>query len=290
MARILGYEVDEMIGRNLFDFTAQEDIETTKNTLERRKKGAKEEIEKKFLRKNGTKVFTRLMTSPIFDNTGKYKGAIAFVSDITDRMNTENLLRESEERLRSLFEIVPASIVVLDLNGNIGLYNQKFCDLHGVNNPKRLEGKNIRSFFAIRDLPKLKEAMNKSLTGISRGINHYTMLKEDGTEFLAEAISVGIKDKNGKITSLMGVAQDITERMRAEQELQESEEKYRTLTEQSFLGIVIVQDDTVQYVNKQLAHTVDYTVEEIKAWEKGGFLNFIYPVIILSDKYEFWPL
>ena len=62
-----------------------------------------------------------------------------------------------------------------------------------------------------------------------------------------------------------------------EKKLKESEEKYRTLTEQSFLGIAILQDDIIQYVNKQLGYTVGYTVEEIMAWEKGGFLNFIYP-------------
>ena len=62
-----------------------------------------------------------------------------------------------------------------------------------------------------------------------------------------------------------------------EKQLKESEEKYRTLTEQSFLGIAILQDDLIQYVNNQLANTFGYTVEEIMALEKGGFLNFIYP-------------
>jgi PAS domain S-box-containing protein len=62
-----------------------------------------------------------------------------------------------------------------------------------------------------------------------------------------------------------------------EKKLRESEEKYRTLTEQSFLGISILQDDIIQYVNNQLAKLFGYTVEEIMAWEKGGFLNIIYP-------------
>ena len=62
-----------------------------------------------------------------------------------------------------------------------------------------------------------------------------------------------------------------------EKKLKESEEKYRTLTEQSFLGIAILQDDIIQYVNKQLAHIFGYTVEEVMAWKKGGFLNIIYP-------------
>ncbi len=62
-----------------------------------------------------------------------------------------------------------------------------------------------------------------------------------------------------------------------EKKLRESEEKYRTLTEQSFLGISILQDDIIQYVNNQLVNLFGYTVEEIMAWEKGGFLNIIYP-------------
>ena len=277
MSRILGYEVDEMIGRNLFDFILQEDIETTKNTLNRRRKGIKEEIEKKFLRKDGKKVITRLMSSPIYDNDGKYTGAIAFVSDITDRKKTENLLRESEEKFRTLFEIVPASIAVMDLKGNIVLYNQKFCDLHSVKNPELLEGKNIRDFFTENDLPILKESINKSLKGTSREINHYTMLKEDGSEFLAEAISVGIKDKNGKITGLIGVAQDITERMRAEQNLKESEEKFRMIAEHSFMGILITVDDKIEYMNNALLHIFEYTSEEIVNWTTNNIIQMIYP-------------
>ncbi|MHA2282519.1 MAG: PAS domain S-box protein [Promethearchaeota archaeon] len=277
MARILGYEVDEMIGINLFDFTLQEDIETTKNTLERRRKGIKEEIEKKFVRKDGKEVLTRLMASPIFDNNGKYLGSIAFVSDITDRKKTETLLRESEEKFRTLFEIVPASIAVLDLNGNIVLYNQKFCDLHGVKNPELLEGKNIRGFFAEKDLPKLRKAINKSLEGTSRDINQYTMIKDDGTEFLAEAISVGFKDKNGKITGLIGVAQDVTEQIRAEQKLKESEEKFRMIAEHSFMGVLITIDNQIEYINNALLEMFEYKHEEIVNWTKDNIIQIIHP-------------
>ena len=277
MSRILGYEVDEMIGRSLFDFTLQEDIETTKKTLERRRKGIKEEIEKKFIRKDGTKVITRLMSSPIFNKGGKYRGAIAFVSDITERKKTENLLRESEEKFRTLFEIVPASMVVLDLNGNIVLYNQEFCEHHGVSKPELLEGRNIRDFFTENDLQKLKESMNKSLEGKSRGFNQYTMLKEDGTEFLAEAISIGIKDKEGRIIGLIGVALDITERMKAEQKLIESEEKFRMIAEHSSMGILITVDDNIEYVNNALLQIFEYSYEEIENWTRNNIVQMIHP-------------
>jgi PAS domain S-box-containing protein len=83
--------------------------------------------------------------------------------------------------------------------------------------------------------------------------------------------------EEGEVIQIITIIKDITTSEVNKKNLEESEEKYRTLAEQSFLGIAILQDDIIQYVNKQLAHTVGYTVEEIMAWEKGGFLNFIIP-------------
>lgn len=403
MAKLLGYKSEEMIGKNLFDFTLPEDLENTKNTLNRRKKGVKEEIEKRFIRKDGTEVETRLLASPIFEGNDTYKGAIAFVSDITerkiseeklkeseekfrniaeqsfmgilviqdglfkyfnekatqtngysideirnwksnefgkiihpedrdfvmeqaakkqtgdpnvvnnyqtriirkdgeirwldifsktinyegstadlvvniditDKIEAEQRLRESEEKFRTLFEIAPASITMLDLNGNIIINNQKFRDLHGMQNPEFLEGRNIRDFFSKSDLPKLKESIKLSLEGKPRGLNTYTMLKEDGTEFLAEAISSGIKDKNGEVIGLIGVAQDITDREKAAQELRESEEKFRTIAEQSFMGVLIIQEDKVEYVNKALLDIFEFSENDIENWSKLDLTKLI---------------
>ncbi|MHA2010467.1 MAG: PAS domain-containing sensor histidine kinase [Promethearchaeota archaeon] len=230
MSRILGYEADEMIGRSLYDFTLQEDIETTKKTLERRRKGIKEEIEKKFIRKDGNEVLTRLMSSPIFDNDSRYIGAIAFVSDITERKNTENLLKESEEKFRTLFELAPSSTIVSDTEGKIIFYNEKFCKLHDVKKPELLKGRSVLEFFAKKDWPKLAESIRKTAEGVILEPIQYTMIKEDGTPFEAEANSSGIRDKNGNIVNLIGVAQDITERMKKDQKLRDSESKYRNLS------------------------------------------------------------
>ncbi|TKJ22978.1 MAG: hypothetical protein CEE43_04485 [Promethearchaeota archaeon Loki_b32] len=71
--------------------------------------------------------------------------------------------------------------------------------------------------------------------------------------------------------------QEITERKNSEEKLKESEEKFRTIAEQSFLGIAILQNDTVSYVNEQLAYKFGYTTEEIMKWGVGGFMKVIYP-------------
>ncbi|TKJ22977.1 MAG: hypothetical protein CEE43_04480 [Promethearchaeota archaeon Loki_b32] len=239
MAHILGYTVEEMIGKSLFSFTNEEQVKITKNHLEKRKKGISEERDAYLLHKDGNKVYLRIRATPIFDSEGNYEGTYAFLADITQKMLAEQKLKESEERFRTLFEIAPASISVLDLDGNIILSNQKFCNLHGVKNPELLEGRKILEFIAEKDWSKLKEAMKKSFEGLPRGLNQYTMLKDNGTEFPAEAISSGIKNKKGEIIGLIGVAQDITERNIAEQKLKESEEKYSHLFKSSPYSILI---------------------------------------------------
>ena len=123
MSKILGYSVEEMIGKNLYEFVLQKDIETTKETLEKRRKGIKEEFEKEFIRKDGKKVYTRLISSPNFDINGKYLGAIAFVSDITEKREAEQKLRESEEKFRTIAEQSFVGFVIFQDNRIIYLNN-----------------------------------------------------------------------------------------------------------------------------------------------------------------------
>ena len=90
MAEMLGYAQDEMLGKHLFDFMNERSIVIANRNLERRKQGIKEQHDFEFLNKNGTLIYAILETSPLMDEEGNYKGAVAFVTDITARKNAEN--------------------------------------------------------------------------------------------------------------------------------------------------------------------------------------------------------
>jgi len=92
MAQMLGYHIEEMIGCPLEDFMDEEGRAISANNVNRRHHGIAEQHEFKFLRKNGSELWTFLSTNPIFNASGAYVGALAMVTDITERRQTLQLL------------------------------------------------------------------------------------------------------------------------------------------------------------------------------------------------------
>jgi len=93
MAEMLGYTVEEMQDRSLFDFMDEEGRGITARNVERRRQGIAEQHEFKFLRKTGDAVWALLSTSPQFDSAGAYAGAFAMVTDISDRKQSQEQLQ-----------------------------------------------------------------------------------------------------------------------------------------------------------------------------------------------------
>ncbi len=110
MAEMLGTTVAEMEGRHLFSFVAPGAVELAKHYLSRRERGIAERHESEFLRKDGTRIYASLETSPILSPDGAYLGAVSSVVDITARRQAEMALQASiAERKLLEREILRAS-------------------------------------------------------------------------------------------------------------------------------------------------------------------------------------
>ena len=94
MAEMLGYTIEDMIGKHLFEFMDEKGRETAQRNLEKRKQGIKEQHEFEFVRKNGSRLYALLETAPLLDEKKKYTGAIAGILDITDRKRAEEKLEQ----------------------------------------------------------------------------------------------------------------------------------------------------------------------------------------------------
>ncbi|MGB3203913.1 MAG: response regulator [Crinalium sp.] len=108
MTEMLGYSAAEMQGKLLFTFMDEEGLAIAQNNIARHQQGIQEQHDFKFRRKDGSDLWVMVSSNPVFDRSGKYTGALGMISDITERKQAEEDLRESVASLRALSELMAA--------------------------------------------------------------------------------------------------------------------------------------------------------------------------------------
>ncbi|HET8731106.1 MAG TPA: PAS domain S-box protein, partial [Moraxellaceae bacterium] len=224
MAALLGYRVEEMLGRPMVDFLDPEIVVQANSNVERRRAGIAEEHESRLVHRDGTLLDVHMSTSPIQDEKGQYAGALAMVTDISARKRAEQALRVSEERFRALWEAAVDAIVVLDAKNRILYANTSLFGMFGYRS-EELVGKDIAMLQPERLRERHRRALRNYLSTGHRLLDwrgtRVIGLHRDGREFPIEVSFSEIRI-GGEIY-FAGFIRDISER-----ELMTRREKART--------------------------------------------------------------
>jgi len=261
-AEMTGYSVDELVGTVSAYHIHKDDRDRVMREAVANLKG--ESIaphEYRLLRQDGSFIWILEKIASI-----QYKGeraAIGSLLDITRLKQVEEALRDSEEKLRLIFASLPDGVTVTDMNGRIIEENDAGIRLSGFTSKEQVIGLNGFDFIAssdrdkaLADLPKIFE------TGVS-GPLEYRMVSVDGREYDGEVIAALMRDKSGNPQGFITVIRDVTERKRAREELQESQEMTRGMLESAATGIYLVQDGKFKYVNPLFSGISGYTPDEL---------------------------
>jgi PAS domain S-box-containing protein len=198
--------------------------------------------------------------TPVTNESGDVENVIQFARNMTEKMLREQALRESEEKYRSLVDSTDDSIYLLDRNCTYLFINKKHLSRLGLGR-KKAKGRTYAEFHTEDDTKELIEKVEK-LFETGKSLVYEYRSKREGRYFLRTLSPV--KEPDGKTISVTVVSKDITERKQLEQVLQESEEKYRTLFEQSRDAIYITKrEGELVDVNQSFLDLFDYTREEI---------------------------
>lgn len=231
MAEMLGYTDQEMIGRHLFSFMDETMVPDAEKKIERRKRGIRESHEFEFLKKDGNRIHARLVTSPMYDDKGRYTGALAAVLDITEKMRAETLVRDSEERYRELVENIEDIIYVIDSDGAIIFANRASEQFTGYDKDELVK-KNFRELVLPESYGYAGEIFKRQVAGEDVGTFELRLMKKSGQVIVLETRERPVWDGD-RIVEIHGLGRDITDRKRTEEVLRQFEEKWRNFIETS---------------------------------------------------------
>ncbi len=216
-----------------------------------------------------------LISAPFPDPDGNVDKAVEVVIDITEKKEAEQKLRDSEEKYRDLFENSPIGILLFDENGNFMRGNSTFYRIFSKYAQEELAGKNFRQMISLFKNPKeVLQIFAQRFRELEEGKDlkpiELKIVRENGEERWVNWHSSRIKMKDKTI--IQAILQDVTDKKNAEQELKESEEKYRLILENTNDLISIINDKFEhEYINEPAyLNTLGYSEKEIlgtNVWE-----------------------
>ena len=223
MAEMLGYEPREMLGRSVFNFYFPEDVERKKQALMRRRQGLREQIEERLRRRDGSELWVRLAATPVFNDNGEFDGALAMVSDITERKRAEAELRESEERFRLAAQAGKMYAYDWNARTNKVVRSPEFAAVLGLTEPEPLSDEQ----FVDRIHPDDRERFLVEIGALTpekpnRDIR-YRFLSPTGRVIWLRSSGHALFDEAGKIQRVVGMVTDVTDLKLTEDKLREYE-------------------------------------------------------------------
>jgi len=287
--KIFGFKKSEVIGKKYFDLGIYscEQVERFKNDYKEALKGKKiNPMEVQIKRKDGTIAWLNIQNS--IKKIGNEILIEGITQDITERKTSEQKLIESQKKYKDLANSLPEVIFEIDINFNLTYTNAIASQIFGYSHEDFKKGLNIFQFISSED----KELVLDKLSILFKGELIEPLIlqlrKKDGSFFYGTINATPIF-KGSKILGMRSIIHDVTEMINAEEKIKESEAKFRTISEQSLMGISIIQDERIKYVNETFANMLGYSIEEILNWGPGEFFKTIHPkdkkrIIISSTK------
>lgn len=243
--QLLGYEPDEIIGRNWFDcFIPERERQLVKTTFDRIIKGElelAEYFENHVLCKDGTERYIAWRNAPLKDKQGAIVATLSSGEDITERKQAEAALFESEAKFRRLAEKSLVGIYLIQ-DGIFKYVNPRLAEIFGYSPEELTDKKGPRDLVIPEDVQLVEENIRKRISGEVESV-HYTFrgTRKDGGIIYGEVY--GSRTEYHNKPAIVGTVLDITERVRAEETLEENERFLSNIFDSIQDGISILDKD-----------------------------------------------
>jgi PAS domain S-box-containing protein len=248
---LYGYRPEEIVGKPVSILASPELSDELRHLVERVHQGERiTNFETVWVGKGGQRIAVSLSMSPLKNARGEVVGSAAIARDITQRQQAEEALRQSEEKYRSIVLNIPDVVWTLNSRGQFVFISPNIDRVAGYT-PEEFEQGGLEFFFGTvhpDDIQVMKETLEAAFRDHQPRDVEYRGRHKDGRPIWVRARAMGAFEKDG-VQYLQGLISDITERKRAEQELQESQSRLQTIFDSVQTGIVIIDPETHRIVD-----------------------------------------
>ena len=220
--------------------------------------GKSHSSEKKLLTPSGKVSYWETIANPVRDASGHIVSCLEIARNITERKQAEDELKAERNKLKSVVNAMADGLTIHDKEFNIIYQNEQVRNDYG----DRVGEKCYRVYENIDTVCDGCPVKKAFKDGKSHTADRQVVLPSGKVAF-SEVKASPIRDAEGRIVSCLEIIRDTNERKQAEEALRESEEKFRLLAENSLMGIFIIQDSKIVYLNPSFAKAFGYKPEEI---------------------------
>lgn len=228
--KALGFPIEELMKMSVFDLAHPDDIDKVVAAYrDNYRRGKHEKIEYRYRHVDGHYIWFENTGQLLFDEEGQVRGVILFGRDITDRKKSEDALRESEIRFRSIFNNASVGIALVNREGFVKTINDAFCSFLGCCQ-KEIIGNSISAYVNEEDLDidmHMRGALLK--TKRSSYVIEKRFRRKDGETVWGRLNVSMIRETQGSCPCLVVVCEDITSLKAKENELQALQSIYEAM-------------------------------------------------------------
>jgi len=270
VTRIAGYELAEIIGKSFLDFVAPEHREIVLDRFQRRQRGEPLEarFEFKVRRRDGDLIWARL--SGVAISWDERPAVLYFFSDVDAQHQAEEALRVSEQRYRQVVDNVLEGILVVQ-DGRFVFANEAMKHITGYE-IEQILGRSNLDFVVPEQREMIRERYERRMRGepLSARFDFQILLADGGRMWVRLS---GVMIEWGGRPAMLYFFSDIDAQHRAEEALQQSEQRYRNVIENMSEGLIVVQGLRIVFANPSTAALTGYSMEELQE------MNFMETVV-----------
>ncbi len=222
-------------------------------------------VEFRVIRKDKKIIWLELHAVPVTDPKGEITAVEGIARDVTEKKINEKLLRESERRMRTMLEHVRLMAVMIDARGRLFFCNSFFTEITGWS-PLEVLGQDYCDIFVPEESrEKTRGLIRRLLAG--KSLNTYgvhEIVARNGDRRIVGWNTTVLLGSRLEVTGIAVIGEDVTDRLKAERALRESEKKYRNLAELLPQGLFEADlSGRITYVNVSALDLFGYTRQDI---------------------------